>query len=123
MALKDINMDSNGEAIVLDKDICTGSHSDDGSFWRLRNTVIKVFIRKEEFWSGFKGTLIKNEIEFEKKIKKAMKTELDNKYPNEKELELLGIEVLVIDRKAIVFTYKKCAFSKPKKLIDFNIIL
>lgn len=123
MALKDINMDSNGEAIILDRNITTDTHSDDNCFWRLRNTIIKVFVRKEEFWNKFKGTLIKNEIEFEKKIKKAMEIELDNKYPDEKELEFLGIEVLVIDRKAVIFTYKKNMFSKPKKLIDFNIVL
>lgn len=123
MSLKDINLDKNGEVIIIDEDICTDSYSEDSIFWRLRNTIIKVFGRDTPFWHKFKGVRYKNKYDFEEVIKVTMISELSNYYHAENDFLYLGIEVIIIESVAYIFAFRRQPFAQDELLIDFSIKL
>ncbi|MGL4867017.1 MULTISPECIES: hypothetical protein [Bacteria] len=123
MSLKDINLDSDGEAIFIDGDFCTDTYSEDTIFWRLRNTLIKVFTKNTTFWDYFKGSRYLDKVEFEENIKNSMITELNRLYPSDNDLMYLRIEVIIVDSIAYIFSFRIQPFEKDDLLIDFSIKL
>lgn len=123
MSLKDVNLDSDGEAIFIDGDFCTDTYSEDTIFWRLRNTLIKVFTKNTSFWDYFKGARYLNKVEFEENIKSSMIAELNRLYPNENDLMYLRIEIIIVDSIAYIFPFRVQPFEKDNLLIDFSIKL
>lgn len=124
MSLKDINLDKTGEVIILDGDICTDSYSQDNIFWRLRNTLIKVFTKKTTFWNSFKGIVYMDKYGLEIEIGKSMVKELYRIYPDEVDLMFLRIEVLILESVAYIFAFRIQPFqSEDDLLIDFSIKL
>lgn len=122
MALKDINLNNHGEIVVIDNDICTDSFSEDNTFWRLRNMIIKLFARGTEFWSPFKGTRVSDRKIFEDEIELEMQREISKYYPSETELLFLKIVALFVDNKLHVFVFRRQPYmDKDDKLFDVSI--
>lgn len=124
MSLKDINLDKDGNLIIIDNSITTESYSEDDIFWELRNLMIKVFAKNTKFWDMFKGGYIKDKYILEEIIKKEMLKEINKYYPNEPNLMYLKIEILIINGIAHIYPFKIEPFvDKDKMLIDFKINL
>lgn len=124
MSLKDINLDKDGNLIIIDNSITTESYSEDDTFWELRNLMIKVFAKNTNFWDMFKGGYIKDKYILEEIIKKEMLKEINKYYPNEPNLMYLKIEILIINGIAHIYPFKIEPFvNKDKMLIDFKINL
>ena len=117
--LFDINLDEFNNTMITRKD-GKKSMTTDTEYWQLRNYLLNRFCRNTIFWNKFKGIRIKNKIELEKRIEKAIRDYVSDEVKNK-----MKAVVLISGNKATILFIQLSSdiYEKDKLLFDFNITI